>query len=139
MAHSWRWYILHRHDHLLGKGWSLCSLMCGVFLYFVSFPYGVSGQLWYFVVSIFGFCPLLYFYIGKTKQIFLSETTMPSNLIFGMQYHLVRIYQLYSIWGTGTINGPTCELTRSLKEFIGEIFLSDTQGIKHLYLLCSIT
>ena len=80
--------------------WLFC-MWC--FLYFVTFPYGVSGQLWYLIVSISGFCPLLYFYIGKTNQIFLSGTTMPSTLIFGMQHHLVRLYPFNSIWGTGTI------------------------------------
>ena len=42
---------------------------------------------------IFGFCPLLYFYIGKIKQIFLSKTIMPSTLIFDMQHDRVRLYQ----------------------------------------------
>ena len=28
--------------------------MYGVFLYFATFPYGVSGQLWYLIVSIYG-------------------------------------------------------------------------------------
>ena len=71
------WHILHRH------GITCCGrndLVCGVFLYFVTFPYGVSGQLWYLIVSISGFHPLLYY----IKQIFLSETTLPSTLIFGI-------------------------------------------------------
>ena len=89
---------------MLGNGWSLGSLVCGVFLYFVTFPYGVSGQLWYLIALISVGCPLQYFYIGKTNQIFLSETTMPNTLIFGIQHHLVRLYQFYSIWSTGTIN-----------------------------------
>ena len=42
-------------------------------------------------------------YWENIKQIFLSETTMPSALIFGMQHHLVRLYQFYSFFGTGTI------------------------------------
>ena len=85
MVHSWRLHILYRHVITCWeKGWSLGSLVCGVFLYFVTFPYGVLGQLWYLIVSIFGFGPLLYFYIGHTKQIFLSKTTMPSTLLFGM-------------------------------------------------------
>ena len=69
------------------------ALLCVFFLYFVTFPYGVSGQLWYLIVSISGFCPLLYFYIGEIKQTFLSKTTMPSTLIFDMQHYLVRLYQ----------------------------------------------
>ena len=57
--------------------------------------YGVSGSLWYLIVLISGVCPMLYFYIRKTNHIFLSETTMPSTLVFGMQHHLVRLYQFY--------------------------------------------
>ena len=103
MVHSWRWHILYRHVITCWERADLLALMCGVFLYFVTFPYGVSGRLWYLIVSISGFCPLLYFYIGKTNKIFLSETTMPSTLIFGIQHHLVRLYPFSSIWGTGTI------------------------------------
>ena len=39
-------------DNMLGKGWPLGSLVCCVFLYFVTFPYRVPGQLWYLIVSI---------------------------------------------------------------------------------------
>ena len=67
--------------------------------------YGVSGQLWYLIVSISGFCPLLYFYIGKIKQISLSKTTTSSTLIFDMQ-HLPG--------AQGLLSGPACELTNSL-------------------------
>ena len=45
----------------------------------------------------------LHLYWENIKQILSSETTMPSTLIFGMQHHLVRLYQFYSIWGTETI------------------------------------
>ena len=39
------------------------------------------------------------FYVGLyrenvKKKIFLSETTRPSALLFGMQYHLVELYQV---------------------------------------------
>ena len=47
--------------HLLGKGWPLDSLVCCVFLCFVTFPYGVSGQVLYLVVSIPDLCLPLYF------------------------------------------------------------------------------
>ena len=40
------------------------------------------------------------FYIGlyreKHEKIFLSETTRPRALIFGMKYHLVNLYQVCS-------------------------------------------
>ena len=49
--------------HLLRKGWHLGSFVCGVFLCFVTFPYGVPGQVWYLIVSIPDLCFLLY--LGK--------------------------------------------------------------------------
>ena len=40
------------------------------------------------------------FYIGlyreKDETIFLSETTMPRALIFGMKHHLVNLYHICS-------------------------------------------
>ena len=122
--------------------------MRGVFFYFVTVPYGVSGQLWYLIVLISGFCSLIYFYIGKTNQIFLSETTMPSTLIFGMQHHVVRLYQFYLIWSKGLLSEPACELACSVYESIGEIFFSDTtrhrtlifvmqHHLVYLFLVCS--
>ena len=56
----------------------------------------------------------LLLYWENIKQIFLSETTMPSALIFGMQHHLVRVYQFYSFLAHGLLSGTACELTRSL-------------------------
>ena len=35
-----------------GKGLPLSSLVCGVLLCFVTFPCGVLGRVWYFIVSI---------------------------------------------------------------------------------------
>ena len=32
---------------------------------FVTFPYGVLGQVWYMIVAIPDFCLLPYFYMGK--------------------------------------------------------------------------
>ena len=48
-------------DHLLGKGCPLGSLVCDAPLCFTTFPYGVSGQEWYLIVSIPDLCFLLYF------------------------------------------------------------------------------
>ena len=47
---------------LLGKGLHLGSLMCDVFLCFVTFPCGVLGQMWYLIVSILDLCLLFYFF-----------------------------------------------------------------------------
>ena len=72
-------------DHLLGKGLPLGSFVCDVFLCFVTFPYGVLGQVWYLIVLIPNLCLLPYLtkaYIRKTKKhIFLSETSRHIALI----------------------------------------------------------
>ena len=44
----------------LEKGWSLGPLACYVFLGFVSFPYGGTGQVWYKFVLILDTCLLPY-------------------------------------------------------------------------------
>ena len=48
-------------DHLLGKSWPLGSIVCDDSLCFVTFPYGVSGQVWCLIASIPDICLLLYF------------------------------------------------------------------------------
>ena len=55
------------------------------------------------------------FYIGlyreKHENIFLSETTRPRALIFGMKHHLVDLYQVCSNLTPGGKNGPTLGIT----------------------------
>ena len=46
---------------LLGRGYPLGSLVCDVFWCFVTFPYGVLGQVWYLIVWIHDLCLLPYF------------------------------------------------------------------------------
>ena len=46
--------------HLLGNGCPLESPVCDVFLFFVTFPYGVLGQVWYLIASIPDLCLLPY-------------------------------------------------------------------------------
>ena len=49
-------------DRLLGKGLtSWLSCVCVLFVSFVTFPYGVPGQVRYFIVSIPDLCLLHYF------------------------------------------------------------------------------
>ena len=46
--------------HLNGKGCllgSVCDFYCDV----VTFPFGIQGQVWYLIVSIFDLCCLSYF------------------------------------------------------------------------------
>ena len=91
MAHSWRWHILHRYVITCWERAEVLALLCVVFsCFFVIFAYGVS-KLYRFL----GFVLCFTFILGKTNQIFLFETTMPSTLIFGMQHHLVRLYHFY--------------------------------------------
>ena len=49
-------------DHLLGKDWPALLYCMYFFLCFVTFPYGVLGQVLYLIVSIPNMCLLPYFY-----------------------------------------------------------------------------
>ena len=103
MAHSCRWHILHRHVITCWERTDLLALLCVVFLVFCHFPIWFLGSV--VVLDCIDFWVLpsaLLLYWENIKQIFTSETTMPSSLIFGKQHHLARLYQFYSIWGTGT-------------------------------------
>ena len=73
------------------------------FLVFCHFPIWCLGSVVVLDCINFWFLPSALLLYRKNKPIFLSGTTMPSTLIFGMQHHLVRLYPLNSIWGTGTI------------------------------------
>ena len=57
--------------HLLGNGRPLDCLVYDVFLCssFVTFPYGVLGQVWYLIVSIPDLCLLSYFFVSPAKQV----------------------------------------------------------------------
>ena len=105
--------------------------MCDVSLCFVTFLYGVSGQFWYLIVSISGFAACFIFMLENIKQIFLSETTMPSTLLFGMQHRLVASTNFIQFRAQGILSGPACELARSLYESIGKYFCLTPQGIEH--------
>ena len=83
---------------LVGKGWPLGSLVCDVFLCFVTFPYRVLGHVWYLIVSPSDFCFLLYFaqwqYAGSTYE------TQTSNLSISTQtlYHWVLHFHCCVWW-----------------------------------------
>ena len=54
-------YLLQSCGHLLGKGWSLGSLVCGDLLCFITSRWGVLGQIWYLSVLVADLCILSYF------------------------------------------------------------------------------
>ena len=63
-----------------GKGltsWllELGSLVCDVFLYVVTFPCGVSGQVWYLIMSLPDLCHLPYFQNNLSEVLFGSLFT----------------------------------------------------------------
>ena len=59
---------------------NLLALLCVMFYcVFVTFPYGVLGQVWYLVVSIPGLCLLTYF--GR----YLTTATLPQCLLLCVQ------------------------------------------------------
>ena len=126
MAHSWRWHILHRHVITCWERADLLAPLCVVFLLFCHFPIRCLLSVLYLIVSLSELCPLLYIYVGKTNHIFLSETTRPRSLIFGMQHHLVRIYQFYSNWGSGTIKWTRLRAHTFTIGIYWENFVSDT-------------
>ena len=104
MAQSWRWHILHRHVITCWERVDFLALLCVVFLVFCRFPIWFLGSVVVLDCNDFWILPsALLLYRENINEIFLSGTTIPSTLIFGMQYHLVRLYQFYSIWGTETI------------------------------------
>ena len=47
---------LQPYCYQLGKGEPLCSIVCNVFLYFVTLSCGELGQVWYLIVSIPDLC-----------------------------------------------------------------------------------
>ena len=50
-------------------------------------------------------------YREKHEKIFLSETTKPRALIFGMKHHLVDFYQVCANYTPGAKNGSTPGVT----------------------------
>ena len=53
--------------------------MCCVFLYFVTFLYGVVGQVWYLIVSIPGLCLPLYFKWLQIRRHVVSSRSPNDN------------------------------------------------------------
>ena len=54
--------FLQSCDHLLGKSWHLGYVVCDCSLcFFVTFPYGVLGQVLYLIVLIPDLCLLSFF------------------------------------------------------------------------------
>ena len=47
--------------HLLEKGWPLSSFLVMFIIFFVTFPFGILGQVWYLMVSFPDLCRLSYF------------------------------------------------------------------------------
>ena len=57
-------------------------------------------------MAVTGLASFSYVDIGKFIKIFLSETTMPRALIFGIVHHLVDLNEACSNYGTGAKIGP---------------------------------
>ena len=75
---------LQHRGHLLGKDWPLGSLVCDVFLYFVTFPCGVIGQAWFLIVSVLDLCLLTYFYY------YYYECCLSSDFELALLLHSVQ-------------------------------------------------
>ena len=74
------------------------------------------------------------FYIGlyreKDETIFLSETTMPIALTFGMKHHLMNLYQVCSNYISGAKNGPTPGVTCFSQNYIGKNMKKSSEIIR---------
>ena len=62
----------------------------------------------------------------KTLKIFMSEITRPRALIFGMKYHLVDLYQVYSNYAPVAKKLPRPGVACLHRENMNKIFLSET-------------
>ena len=58
-----------------GERVDLLTLACNVYCDFATFPFGILGQVWYFIVSIPDHCCLSYFYTPN-RQLFISCRTL---------------------------------------------------------------
>ena len=66
---------------LLGKGQPLDCLDFNVFLSFITFSYGVLGQVWYLIVSIPDICLLFYLeHEGVCQTFFVEIETEMENI-----------------------------------------------------------
>ena len=54
-------YVQPRLESILELCWTFPFVVCDVFLCFVTFPYGVLGQVWYLIIWIPDLCLLPYF------------------------------------------------------------------------------
>ena len=77
--------------HLLGKGLPLGSLVCNVFLRFVTIPCGVLGQVWYLIVSIPDVCLLL----TLTFMLVLHKSDIISHVnLFSLCKYIKQSYKM---------------------------------------------
>ena len=85
-------------------------------------------------------------YIGLYRETheknFLSKTTRPRALIFGMKHHLVNFYQVWSNLSLGPKMAPPPEshvLHRHIKGKHEKYVCLKSYGLEPWYLVCSIT
>ena len=74
----------------------------------------------------------------KTLKIFFSETTGPTALIFGIQYHLVEFYQVCSNNSPGAKNGPAPGDTCFTWAYIGRNMKKSSGTRPQLFLLYNL-
>ena len=85
--------------------------------------------------------PALLLYREKIIQIILSETTMSSTLIFGMQHHLTKYAStnFIPLGAQGLFSEPPASSDVHFRNLLENSSFLTQQSIKHRYLLCSIT
>ena len=57
----------------------LLALAGDVYCIFVTFPFGILGQVWYLIVSFLDLCRLSYFYNDTTQRIYAFVCPPTSN------------------------------------------------------------
>ena len=72
----------HTHLHFVVTCWERADLLALLFVMFscvfVTFPYGILGQVWYFIVWIPDLCPLPYFVLPITPATNRASTSSSS-------------------------------------------------------------
>ena len=82
-------------------------------------------------------------YIGKNMtKIFSSETIRHRTLIFGMEHHLVDLYQVWSYYAPWANNGQAPGVTCFTKAYIGKNMEKSSclkpYDLELIFLVCSI-
>ena len=110
----------------------LLALVCGVYYEFVTFPFGILGQVWYLIVSIPDLCTLTYFKKNEFKVAqyirIMNIGKMPNLTIFLFfdnnhsltKYNVFLTKYLTKIVGIHILIAVTCNSFTASSDFCQE-------------------